>query len=166
MPESHPQTARPRKKGGFSARFFSRSLAMKGLYQHFLTDSAAEVIALYLEEGSDFPRSDKKYFREIFYGACSQPHQADLLSAISVHLDRPLHLVSPVERAILLVAVYELSYRPEVPCWVIMNEAIELAKRFGSVDGYCFINGVLDPLITQYRAAECKPTAAALVANS
>lgn len=49
-----------------------------------------------------------------------------------------------VDRNILRVAVFELQYRPDVPFKVIIDEAVELAKRYGSEESGAFINGVLD----------------------
>ena len=69
-------------------------------------------------------------------------------------LDRPLHEVSPVERAILQIGLFELTHRPETPLRVILNEAIELAKTFGGTDGHKYINGVLDQLAQQIRPDE------------
>ena len=73
---------------------------------------------------------------------------------ISPHLDRSLASLSPVERAILLIAAYELAERPETPFKVVLNEAIELGKSFGGTDGHKFINGVLEKLAVELRAEE------------
>jgi len=54
------------------------------------------------------------------------------------------HSLDPVERAVLLIALFELSTRPEVPYRVAINEAVALAKRFGATDGFKFVNAVLD----------------------
>jgi transcription antitermination factor NusB len=52
--------------------------------------------------------------------------------------------IARVERTILRMAIYELKFREEIPARVIINEAIELAKRFGSADASAFVNGLLD----------------------
>ena len=70
------------------------------------------------------------------------------------HLDRDFGRLSPVERGILLLAGYELAHQPEVPYRAVINEAVELAKSYGGTDGYKFVNGVLDKLAAQLRAAE------------
>ena len=71
-------------------------------------------------------------------------------------LDRPMTQVDPVERAILRVGAFELAHRPEVPYRVVINEGVELAKRFGAEQGHRFVNGVLDRLAHQLRAVEQK----------
>ena len=57
-----------------------------------------------------------------------------------------LHRIAPVDRNILRVAIYEMLYTSEVPPVVCINEAIEIAKRFGSEDSGRFVNGILDRL--------------------
>ena len=70
------------------------------------------------------------------------------------YLDRTLIQVDPIERAVLLIASYELIHRPDVPYRVVINEAIETAKRFGSDQGHTYVNGVLDKAAADWRTAE------------
>ena len=69
-------------------------------------------------------------------------------------LDRRAAELSPIERAILVIGAWELAHRPEIPCRVVINEAIELAKSYGGTDGHKFVNGVLDKLAATLRATE------------
>ena len=62
--------------------------------------------------------------------------------------------LSPIERAVLLVACHELSTMPETPYPVIINEAIEVTKTFGGTDGHKFVNGILDQLASRIRPDE------------
>jgi N utilization substance protein B len=62
--------------------------------------------------------------------------------------------VDPIERAALRLAAYELKCRPDVPYRVILNEAIEVTKRFGADHGHTYVNGVLDKLAHDLRAQE------------
>ena len=62
--------------------------------------------------------------------------------------------MSPIERAILLIAAWELIHKQEIPYRVTINEAIELGKRFGATDGHKYVNGVLDRLAAVTRASE------------
>jgi transcription antitermination protein NusB len=68
--------------------------------------------------------------------------------------DREPRLLDPIEHAILLIGIYELSSRPEVPYRVAINEAVVLAKRFGATDGHKFVNAVLDRAARELRPAE------------
>jgi N utilization substance protein B len=56
--------------------------------------------------------------------------------------------IARVERTILRMALYELKFRDDIPARVTINEAIELAKRFGSADASAFVNGLLDSALT------------------
>lgn len=58
--------------------------------------------------------------------------------------DRPLAQLDPVERGILLLGFYELRSLPDVPYKVVINEAVNLARKFGAVDGHKYINALLD----------------------
>ena len=60
----------------------------------------------------------------------------------------------PVELAILLIGVYELESRPDVPFRVVINECVNLAKRFGSTDGHKYINACLDVAAKSFRESE------------
>ena len=62
--------------------------------------------------------------------------------------------IDPIELAVLKLATYELLKRPDVPYRVVINEALELTKKFGSVEGFKFVNGVLDRVAKKIRAAE------------
>jgi N utilization substance protein B len=70
------------------------------------------------------------------------------------YLDRPLKDLDPVERAVLRMATYELMSRIDVPYKVIINEAVNLTKKFGAEQAYKYINGVLDHTARKLRAVE------------
>ena len=73
---------------------------------------------------------------------------------LSPALDRGINELDNVERAILRLAVRELSAREDVPYSVVIDEYVELAKLFGAEDGYKFVNGVLDKLAASLRPVE------------
>ena len=64
----------------------------------------------------------------------------------------------------LRIAAYELRHRPDVPYRVVINEAIETAKRFGAEHGHTYVNGVLDHAAAAWRAAEVQAPRASSVA--
>ena len=76
------------------------------------------------------------------------------LAVIARGIDRPVTQLSPIERAVLLIGVWELKNRVEIPFRVVINESIELAKAYGGTDGHKFVNGVLDKLAPSLRSAE------------
>lgn len=71
-----------------------------------------------------------------------------------LNLDRLIEQISPVERAVLLMATFELKHQIETPYRVVINEAIELTKTFGGSDGHKYVNGVLDKLALKLRPEE------------
>ncbi|MBP6797920.1 MAG: transcription antitermination factor NusB, partial [Luteimonas sp.] len=82
--------------------------------------------------------------------------RASLDEALRPFLDRTVEEVDPIERAVLRIAAYELTHRVDVPYRVVLNEAIETAKRFGSEHGHTYINGVLDHAAVEWRPAEAQ----------
>lgn len=91
------------------------------------------------------------YLRELVAGAASHQEELDaLIVRFSEHWR--LERMTVVDRNLLRLAAYELLYQPKVPPKVVINEAVELAKRYGSDDSGAFINGILD----QIRAAHEK----------
>jgi transcription antitermination protein NusB len=74
------------------------------------------------------------------------------------HLARwEMDRLSPVVRSILRLATAELAGAPEVPARVILDEAVELAKKYGEEGSDAFVNGVLDPIGLKLRANELRP---------
>jgi N utilization substance protein B len=135
-----------------SARRRSRELATQGLYQWLLSGSPAGEIDAQLRGAQGFDKADHEHLDAILNGVI---RDSDALSAaIAPCLDRPLEQLSPVERAVLLVAAFELKNHLDIPYRVVINEAVELAKTFGGADGYKYVNGVLDKLSAQLRAEE------------
>ncbi len=82
------------------------------------------------------------------------------LSAVAENWRLPRMAV--VDRNILRMGTYELLFTPATPAAAAMDEAIELARRFGTLDSPRFVNGVLDKLKPQDPAAATEPTQAAL----
>jgi N utilization substance protein B len=130
----------------------ARELAVQGLYQRQLTGDAVETIEAQLREHEEFEKIDGEHFSAILHGAIKDV--TNLESKLQPCLDRPMEGLSPVERAVLLVATYEFVHHVEIPYRVVINEAIELAKCFGGTDGYKYVNGVLDKLAASERASE------------
>ena len=75
-------------------------------------------------------------------------------TALAPYLDRPLEQLDPVEAAILLIGMYELQQRPDVPYRVVINEGVDLCKRFGATDAHKYVNAVLDRASRDLRSAE------------
>jgi len=135
-----------------SPRRKARELAVQAIYSWQLSqNNITEIESTFLTENSA-RRFDIAYFQQLFRGVATQVSGLD--EKISPHVDRPLAEVDHVEKAILRVAVYELSDCRDVPYRVIINEAIELAKLFAADDSHKFVNGVLDKVVKLVRPNE------------
>lgn len=135
-----------------SSRRRSREFALQGLYQWQLAGTDPLTIAEQLGDAEGFNKIDAEYFQLLLTGAVAGA--VEMEQRIAPLLDRAYKSLSPVERGILLLAGFEFEKCPEVPYRVIINEAIELAKSFGGTDGHKYVNGVLDKMAMQLRAAE------------
>ena len=135
-----------------SARRRARELAVQGLYAWQMSGLPAAEILAHLSDTKEFERADRAYLNRLLGGVIAEAEA--LRETISPLLDRPWTGLSPVERAVLLLAAFELSAMPEVPFRVVINEAVDLAKIFGGTDGHKYVNGVLDRVSRALRPAE------------
>jgi N utilization substance protein B len=137
---------------GSRARSLARKLAMQALYQWQLTQQDARDIKQQYLESEDSAGVDEDYFVELVTKAIAQNEQ--ITAALKPFIDRPLEQLDPVEAAILMIGIYELKHRLDVPYRVVINEGVDLCKRFGATDAHKYINAVLDRAARESRAAE------------
>ena len=150
MSEAEIKSKSPAK----STRRRARELALQGIYQWRLTGGEAAQIEKQIREEKGMGRYDADFFCALLRGVLAQ--HVELETAVTLHLDRTLNELSPVEFSVLLLGAYELLHHPEIPYRVIINEAVELTKTFGGTDGHKYVNGVLDKMAVQVRAAEAR----------
>jgi len=137
------------------ARHRARGLLLQALYQWQIAgDDAGDVVVQFVD-GRDMSGADIDYFRELMRGITASVSELD--AEIEPLLERSLALVDPVERAIVRMACYELNERLEVPVRVVIDEAVELAKRYGAEQGHRFVNGIVDRLAHRIRVHEFGP---------
>lgn len=129
------------------ARTFARQRALQALYQWSLTGQDIQTIEQQFMAEQPMDRVDVAYFLQLLHGipACIET----LDRTIEPLLDRTIAQLDPVEHTILWIGCYELSHHKEVPWRVVINEGVELAKKFGATESYKYINGVLDKLSKQ-----------------
>lgn len=134
-------------------------MAVQMLYQHDLGGrSVAEVLARFdpaeyaAEVGDDAAGEERsaafEHAGELVRGTVGHADEIDTLIVAQADNWR-LERMSPVDRNILRLAVYEFLYEEDVPKLVVIDEAIELAKRFGSENSSSFVNGVLDGMLKE-----------------
>jgi transcription antitermination protein NusB len=137
---------------GTRARSIARKLAMQALYQWQLTQQTAAEIKKQFLESEDSAGVDREHFEELVSGCIAQ-HE-ELAAALKPFIDRPLEQLDPVETAILMIGMFELQQRVDIPYRVVINEAVDLTKRFGATDAHKYVNAVLDRAARELRTAE------------
>lgn len=133
-------------------RSLARSSAVQALYQWQVGGHAAQEVLRQFREEHGLGKADAEYFRALLFGVTD--HVDELDAHIGGFTDRKIAELDPVECAVLRLGAYELAYKPEVPYRVVINEGINLAKRFGATDGHKYVNGILDKLARKLRATE------------
>lgn len=137
-----------------AARRKARHYAVQALYQWQLAGADLITIEAEFRADNDMSKVDGEYFHDVLHGIPREKKSLD--DKISPLLDRRLDEMTPVELAIVRLGAYEMIYRIDVPYKVVINEAIELTKKFGATDGHKFINGVLDKLAQRERQVEIR----------
>lgn len=144
--------ANSQRRATTRARSVARKLALQALYQLQLNAQPWQDLHQQFLASEDMERADPEYFRELVEHISEG--REELEAAIAPGIDRPLKDLDPVERAILLIGVYELTSRPDVPYRVVINEGVGLARRFGASGGHKFVNAVLDRMAAKLRKLE------------
>jgi N utilization substance protein B len=143
---SHPSGIDP------AARSRARRRALQAVYAWQLSGNRVDHVIDQFRAEQDMQIADLGYFEDLVRGVARMHEELD--AAILPFLDREIARVDPIERAVLRIAAWELRERIDVPYRVVINEAVETTKRFGSEHGHTYVNGVLDKLAAQWRAAE------------
>ena len=141
-------------KASSGARTRARELLLQALYQQQLAGHDARELLSQFHEQVAYERVDQEFFDEALPDILGE--KAELEKTIDELIDRPLEQLDPVELGTLLIGVYELKNRIDVPYRVVINEGVNLAKRFGAADGHKYINACLDNAARSLRQIEIK----------
>ena len=147
--------------GQFEDRRRARRRALQALYQWELNRSEVEEIFTQFLDEQDFSNVDMLLFKSLVRGVVKDHQELD--EALQAFVDRPIRQLDVMEKAILRMGAFELKNSPEIPFPVILNECIDLARRFGAEQGHSFINGALDKAAAAWRQQEIlnKPVSSA-----
>ncbi len=134
------------------SRTKSRRAALQAIYQWQIGKQPLIQIEAWFLAEQDLRGADLGYFKELLHRipACVEELDRGVMSCVG----RVENDVDAVELAALRIGVYELLYHPEIPYRVVIDEVVELVKRFGAEQGHRFVNGVIDKLARQLRSAE------------
>ena len=146
------------RERGVQARHLARELLVKALYQWQLAGHSVGEISTQFAAHDDFARCDSEFFGELLARVVDDAAALDAL--IARQAARGLEQLDAVGRAILLLGLAELKFRHDVPSKVVINEAVELAKRYGAADSYKFVNALLDKTGRELRGGAIEPKSA------
>jgi N utilization substance protein B len=130
----------------------ARYYALQAMYQWQLTGTSISDLETDFLLHQVKKKIDLEYFKELIRAIPKQFEELD--QQMKPFLKRPIEELDPIELAILRLGVYELTQRLDIPYRVAINESLELTKKFGSVEGFKFVNGVLDQVARQCRKQE------------
>jgi N utilization substance protein B len=129
----------------------ARGLLIKALYQWQLAGHDQDELLRQYADLAEYGRVDQAYFKDLLGRVLADA--ANLDQVIARLADRGVDQLDAVGRAILLLALAELKFRDDVPVKVVINEAVNLAKRYGAAESFRFINAVADKASRTLRAA-------------
>ncbi|KTD61366.1 transcription antitermination factor NusB [Legionella spiritensis] len=141
-------------KQSISGKRRARKLVLQALYQWSMSGHDLYEIEAQFRVINNMDKVDGEYFHRLLHGVSS--HLPALEEGFTPFLDRPITSLNPVELAVLRIGAFELTYCPEIPYRVVLDESISLAREFGSQDGHRYVNGVLNSLARQVRATEIR----------
>ncbi|CAL4324750.1 Transcription antitermination protein NusB [Buchnera aphidicola (Neophyllaphis podocarpi)] len=125
-----------------SYRRQAREFALQAIYSWQISKNNIKNIEIEFIIEKKIKNADIVYFRCLIFGVTSKYYKIDKI--MQDYLSRKLKEIDQIEKAVLRIAFYELLYRIDIPYKVLINEAIELTKKFGANASHKFINGVLD----------------------
>ena len=145
-----------KKNQYISERRVARKLALIAIYQWQMTQNSYEDIYLGLQEdkdlSKDMQKADMAFFQDLVKFTIDNTDALD--AELNTFLDREAEHLDQIERAALRMSTCELMNHPEVPYKVIVNESVNLTKKFGADQAHKFVNGVLDKVAKKLRSEE------------
>lgn len=143
-------------KQKITQRQLARKLAMIAIYQWQMTQNSYQDIYLAIQDdrdlSKDFRKCDPAYFQSLVRFVIENQEQVDALFLPLT--DRSIEMLDQIELAALRLAATELQNHIEVPYKVVVNESVNLTKKFGADQAHKFVNGVVDKMARQIRTLE------------
>ena len=140
------------KTDRFEPRKRARRRALQAIYQWQITHQDASEILHQFREVQDLSQVDVGHFEILLQGVINENKR--LIDALEPFLDRPMDQVDVMERVVLMIGAWELLECPDMPYRVVLDESVDLARRFGSEQGHSYVNAVLDKAARTLRADE------------
>jgi N utilization substance protein B len=137
-----------------SERKKARHYVTQAIYQWQMTNDDIANIEQQFIEDNDFSKVDTSYFQILLSGVVNNAESLD--KQFEPYLDRSLKKIGRIELAILRLGTYELAHCIEVPYKVVINECVDLGKKFAATDAYKYINSILDQVAKELRKLEMR----------
>ena len=134
------------------ARRKARELALQMLFQHDLSGNAPDMIVTTFEDLLKSKPNTREFAMKIFRGTVDNLTAIDDMIQLQADNWR-LSRMAVVDRNIIRMSIFEFLYENDTPKLVIIDEAIEIAKKFGTQKSSQFINGILDGILKRYNLA-------------
>ncbi|MBV1888666.1 MAG: transcription antitermination factor NusB [Proteobacteria bacterium] len=135
-----------------SSRHQARKMALQAVYQWLMSGGTVRAIERQYVNESPTKNADLDFFHELLFSVVRDHKEYEAL--INPLLDRPFEQIDAIEKAVLYIGTHELKHNISTPYRVVINEGIELAKKFGATDSHKYVNGILDKLANQLRSTE------------
>ena len=127
----------------------ARELAFKLIYSlEIQKNMEEEQIEIFFEENEITNNEEKEFIKTIFEGLINNKSEIEELIQSNLKEKWTIDRISKIDLAILKVAIYELIYS-KVPYKVVINEAVELAKKYGDDSSKSFVNGILASIVNE-----------------
>ena len=131
------------------ARRKARELVLQMLYQHDMSGNAPDTILSTFEELQKSKPNTREFATRVFKGTVE--NLAEIDGMITAQADNwRIERMAVVDRNLIRQSIYEFLYEKDTPKLVIIDEAIEIAKKFGTQKSSQFINGILDGILKRY----------------
>ena len=125
---------------------------MQALYQKEIAGHDCNELLRQFHEQVAYERVDKAFFDTALAEICKD--ESKLLQRVADCADRPVEQLDPIEKSILTIGTWELCNRADIPYRVVINESVNLGKRFGATDSHKYVNACLDRAARDLRASE------------
>lgn len=127
----------------------AREQAFKLLYSiQIQNDNTEEQVELYLQNSEIEDKEVKKYVKDIINGVKNNEEEINKLIKDNLKMNWELERIPKIDVSLLKLAIYEIIYK-EIPYKVVINEVVELAKKYGEDNSRSFINGILASIVKE-----------------
>jgi transcription antitermination protein NusB len=134
------------------ARRKARELALQMLYQHDMSGNPPDMIVSTFEDLQKSKPNTREFAIKVFKGTLENMAKIDDMIVAQADNWR-IERMPVVDRNIIRMSIYEFLHENDTPKLVVIDEAIEIAKRFGTQKSSQFINGILDGILKRYNLA-------------